>query len=202
MSVTDGVAGARRVLGVGERGGAAGGVVGAVGRGGAEVGGRIAGHRRGDSRPAEGGGGAGRERRAGAAGGRVDPDRRARLGRALDLGVVVVGGGVGVGVGDARGRGSGRVALDPHHARDRWHPVGPDQEEHVVAGRRDVRVQRRGRGDAAAAGSEVERHVALLHVHRVRHRAQAGERDLADRRPGWEWRSRTARCRTRSRARR
>ena len=106
VSVIDGVSGARRVLGVGEGRRAAGGVAGGVGGGGAEVGGLIARDRGRDPGTRELGGAAGRERRAGAGGGRVDPDGRAGLGRALDLGVVVVGRGIRVGVGQARGRRS------------------------------------------------------------------------------------------------
>ena len=56
-------------------------------------------------------------------------------------------------------------------------PLALTQEQHVVAGRREVRVRRRLHGHLAGAGGEVEELEALVLVERVRDRRRADQRD-------------------------
>ena len=76
-----------------------------------------------------------------------------------------------------RGVSSGR---DPNDGRDRGHAVRVHEEQHVVAGRREVRVCGCLHGHLAAAGREVEELEALVLVERVRDRRQSDQGDLRD----------------------
>src|SRR4051794_21351246 len=73
-----------------------------------------------------------------------------------------------------------------HDPRFRRYAVVVEDEEHVVAGGRDLGVAWRAHGEPGSIThgsnlSHVELNRALIHVERVRHRTQADQYDLA----GW-----------------